>query len=136
MRKGDRLTPAQLRRGLDDLESLWRGFYVHAVNEELLTQAAESARTHSLRAYDAVHLAGALSFATGEKLEFACWDKELRGAAHARGFTLLPQQLQGPTRRFRALLWGAVRLVVCLEHPANLACARKCDQNETNAHRN
>jgi predicted nucleic acid-binding protein len=93
MRKGGRLTPAQLHRGLADLESLWRGLYVHAVNEELLGQAAESARTHSLRAYDSVHLAGALSFAAGEKLEFACWDKELREAAHDCGFTLLPQQL-------------------------------------------
>ncbi len=93
MRKGGRLTPAQLRRGLDDLESLWRGLYVHAVNEDLLARAAESARTHSLRAYDAVHLAGALSFAAGEKLGFACWDKELREAAHDRGFTLVPQQL-------------------------------------------
>jgi len=93
MRKGNRLSPAQLRRGLDDLESLWRGLYVHAVNEKLLVQAAESARTHSLRAYDAVHLAGALSFAAGEKLEFACWDKELREAAQDSGFTLVPQQL-------------------------------------------
>jgi uncharacterized protein len=93
MRKGGRLTPAQLRRGLDDLESLWRGLYVHAVNEALLAQAAESARTHSLRAYDAVHLAGALSFAAGEKLEFACWDKELRRAAHDGGLPLAPQQL-------------------------------------------
>lgn len=93
MRKGGRLTQAQLRRGLDDLESLWRGLYIHAVNDELLAQAAENARTHSLRAYDAVHLTGALSFATGEKLEFACWDKELREAAQARGCTLLPEQL-------------------------------------------
>jgi hypothetical protein len=40
-------------------------------------------RPHALSAYDAVHLAGALSFAAGEELEFACWDKELRGAAKA-----------------------------------------------------
>lgn len=93
MRKGGRLTPAQLRRGLNDLENLWRGLYVHAVSETLLAQAAKSARTHSLRAYDAVHLAGALSFAAGEKLEFACWDKELRKAAHGHGFALIPQQL-------------------------------------------
>jgi predicted nucleic acid-binding protein len=93
MHKGGRLTPAQLRRGLDDLESLWRGLYIHAVSEELLTQAAESARTHSLRAYDAVHLAGALSYAAGEKLEFACWDKELRDAAHRHRITLVPEQL-------------------------------------------
>lgn len=93
MRKGKRLTPAQLRRGLEDLENLWRGIYVHAVGDTLLTQAAESARVHSLRAYDAVHLAGALSFAVGEDLEFACWDKELREAANQHGFSLIPSRL-------------------------------------------
>lgn len=93
MRKGGRLTPAQLRRGLEDLENLWRGIYVHAVGDNLLTQAAESARVHSLRAYDAVHLAGALSFAAGEELGFACWDKELREAAVKHSFALIPLQL-------------------------------------------
>jgi uncharacterized protein len=93
MRKGGRLTPAQLRKGFKDLESLWRSLYVHATTEALLAQAAESARAHSLRAYDAVHLAGALSFAAGEEVEFACWDKELRRAAHEHGFALVPQQL-------------------------------------------
>lgn len=93
MRKGRRLTPAAFRRGLDDLENLWGGIYVHAVNEVLLTQAAEAARAHALRAYDAVHLAGALSFAAGEALEFACWDKELRDAASKHGFALFPQEL-------------------------------------------
>lgn len=93
MRKGERLTAPQLRRALDDLEQLWHGVDVHAISETLLTRAAESARAHSLRAYDAVHLAGALSFAVGEELEFACWDKELRAAAQARGFELIPEQL-------------------------------------------
>lgn len=93
MRKGERLTPAQLRRGLDDLEALWRGIYVHSVSDAVLSQAADSARTHSLRAYDSVHLAGALSFAAGEELEFACWDMELREAAAKHGFSLIPQQL-------------------------------------------
>lgn len=93
MRKGGRLTTAQLRRALDELESLWRGVDVHAVSDALLARAAESARAHSLRAYDAVHLAGALSFAAGEELEFACWDKELRDAAGGHGFALIPQRL-------------------------------------------
>lgn len=91
MRKGGRLTSAQLRQRIVALEKLWRGIYVHGVTDTLLTQAAESSRTHSLRAYDAVHLAGALSFAAGEKLEFACWDKELREAADKHGFVLIPQ---------------------------------------------
>jgi len=93
MRKGGRLTPTQLRRAIDDLDSLWRGVDSHAVDAGLLAKAAESARAHSLRAYDSVHLAGALSFAAGEELEFACWDKELRDAAKKHGFALIPQRL-------------------------------------------
>lgn len=93
MRKGQRLTPTRFDRALDDLERIWRGLFSHAVNGALLAMAAESARTHSLRAYDAVHLSGALSFATGEELDFACWDKELREAAQRHGFALIPEHL-------------------------------------------
>lgn len=93
MRKGKRLTPTQLNRALDDLENIWRGIFSHAVDDALLAKAAESARTHALRAYDAVHLSGALSFATGEELDFACWDKELREAAQKHGFALIPEHL-------------------------------------------
>lgn len=94
MRKGDRLNAGQVRRGLADLESLWRSLFVHSVTDSLLARAAESARSHSLRAYDAVHLAGALSFTAGEKVEFACWDKELRAAAQAHGLPLIPDDLE------------------------------------------
>lgn len=93
MRKGKRLTSAQLNRALDDLESIWRGIFSHAVDDALLAKAAESARTHSLRAYDAVHLGGALSFAGGEELDFACWDRELREAAEKHGLPLIPEHL-------------------------------------------
>lgn len=93
MRKGRRLTPTQLKRALEDLENIWRGIFSHAVNDALLAKAAESARAHSLRAYDAVHLGGALSFATGEKLDFACWDRELREAAQKHDFALVPEHL-------------------------------------------
>jgi uncharacterized protein len=93
MRKGRRLTPTQLNQALEALESIWRGIHSHAVNDALLVKASESARTHSLRAYDAVHLSGALSFATGEELDFACWDRELRDAAKEHGFALIPEHL-------------------------------------------
>jgi predicted nucleic acid-binding protein len=93
MRKGGRLTPTQLNRAHKDLENVWRGIFSHAVNDALLARASESARTHSLRAYDAVHLAGALSFATGETLDFACWDEELRQAAKKHSFALIPKHL-------------------------------------------
>lgn len=93
MRKGHRLTPTQLNRALEDLESIWRGIFSHALNDAILASAAEHARIHSLCAYDAVHLSGALSFATGEKLDFACWDKELREAAQKHGFALTPAHI-------------------------------------------
>jgi predicted nucleic acid-binding protein len=93
MRKGRRLTPIQLNQALDDLEAIWRGIFSHNVNDALLAKAAESAGAHSLRAYDAVHLSGALSFATGEQLDFACWDRELREAAQKHGFALIPEHL-------------------------------------------
>ncbi|MBS1843434.1 MAG: type II toxin-antitoxin system VapC family toxin [Actinobacteria bacterium] len=93
MRKGRRLTPAQLDQALEDLEILWRGLHSHAVNEALLMRAAETARAHALRSYDAVHLGGALAFAAGEQLDFACWDKELRAAAAKHGLALIPPRL-------------------------------------------
>lgn len=93
MRKGRRLTPTQLKRAFEDLDQIWRGIFTHGVTDALLAKAAESARTHALRAYDAMHLAGALSFADGEELDLACWDKELRGAAQKHGFALIPASL-------------------------------------------
>jgi predicted nucleic acid-binding protein len=93
MRKGRRLTAAQLKRAIDDLENIWRGVFSHAVNDALLAKAAQTARAHSLRAYDAVHLSGALAFAASEQLDFACWDRELREAAGKHGFALIPERL-------------------------------------------
>lgn len=93
MRKGRRLTPTQLNRAFEDLDNIWSGIFSHAVTDALLASAAESARTHALRAYDAVHLAGALSFATGEELDFACWDIELREAARKQALALIPEHL-------------------------------------------
>ena len=93
MRKGGRLSTSQLSGRLRELDRLWEALYAHAVNDALLKQAAKSARSHALRAYDAVHLAGALAFAEGEDLTFACWDRELREAAAGHGFALVPEQL-------------------------------------------
>jgi uncharacterized protein len=95
MHKGQRISSTQLRSRLAELERLLQTAYVHATNDALLVKAAECARTHALRAYDAVHLAGALSFKEGEDLEFACWDRELRNAAGKHGFALIPEELPG-----------------------------------------
>jgi hypothetical protein len=93
MRKGDRITAAQLRTKLSELDRLWQALYVHAVDDTVIEMAAQSARDHALRAYDAVHLAGALAFAEGEEIAFACWDHELREAAGKHAFALVPERL-------------------------------------------
>jgi uncharacterized protein len=90
MRRGNRLSAAQLRAALEALDALWATLYVHAVTDEVVQAGARAARDHALRAYDALHLAAAQVFAEGEKIVFACWDGELSEAAGKHGFALLP----------------------------------------------
>jgi uncharacterized protein len=92
MRKGKRLSPAKLRAALDELDAIWLTLDVHEMTDGLIQGAAKAARDHALRANDAVHLAGALSFAEGEQIAFACWDQELGAAADKHGFALVPEQ--------------------------------------------
>lgn len=92
MRKGKRLSPAELRAALDELERIWAALDVLEVTDTLIQVAAKTARDHALRAYDAVHLAGALAFAESEEIAFVCWDHELNEAADKEGFALIPEQ--------------------------------------------
>lgn len=85
MQKGKRLSPAELRAALDELDAIWAALDVLDMTEALVQAAAKTARDHALRAYDAVHLAGALAFAEGEEIAFACWDNELSEAADKHG---------------------------------------------------
>jgi uncharacterized protein len=93
MRKGNRLSPAQLQRALEGLDAIWQALYVHSVTDAVIQAGAQAAVDHALRAYDALHLAGALIFAEGEKVAFACWDRELSEAAGKHGFALIPERL-------------------------------------------
>jgi predicted nucleic acid-binding protein len=92
MRKGNRLSPAELRAALDELDTIWAALDVLDVTGALIQAAAKTTRDHALRAYDAVHLAGALAFAKGEEVAFMCWDQELSEAANKEGFALIPEQ--------------------------------------------
>lgn len=91
MQKGKRLSPAELRAALDELDAIWAALDVLDVTEALVQAAAKTARDHALRAYDAIHLAGALAFAEGEEIAFACWDNELSEAADKHGLALIPE---------------------------------------------
>jgi uncharacterized protein len=67
-------------------------FAAVAVNSTLLDAAAQLAAVHSLRAYDAVQLASARAAAAADPScrTFAAFDAQLRAAAAAEGFGLLP----------------------------------------------
>ena len=77
---------------MDELDAIWPTLDVHEVTGTLIQAAAKTTRDHALRAYDAVHLAGALAFAEGEEIAFACRDHELSDAAKKHGFALIPEQ--------------------------------------------
>lgn len=54
---------------------------------ELVALAADLTERHSLRAYDAVHLASVLELRDPDVV-IATWDEDLRAAAQGEGFTI------------------------------------------------
>jgi predicted nucleic acid-binding protein len=93
MRKGGRLSTTRRRSALRDLDELWDELDVSSVTNRLIEAASQAANHYALRAYDSLHLATALSVAEVERIAFACWDRELREAARARGLPLIPSQI-------------------------------------------
>jgi hypothetical protein len=67
-------------------------FTIVSLTEPVLTQAAQEAARHALRAYDAVQLASALAVREIDPrcTHFACFDADPRRAASRAGFVLLP----------------------------------------------
>ena len=71
-------------------EHHWQNLVVVEVNRAMTVRAAGLARSHGLRAYDAVHLASAQELLeTAADLVFACFDEKLNRAAMAQGMRLL-----------------------------------------------
>lgn len=67
-------------------------FAVVALPDAVLSDAAQLAATRALRAYDAVQLATARAARTADSScsSLVCFDSELRDAAAADGFHLIP----------------------------------------------
>jgi predicted nucleic acid-binding protein len=68
---------------------IWPNFQWIRVNEELMQQAGELIFKHSLRGFDAVHLASALLLKQeGGEIDsfFSCFDHRLNRAARKEGF--------------------------------------------------
>jgi predicted nucleic acid-binding protein len=93
MRKGGRLSAGRYRSALEDLDDLWGELDIHSVTDRLIEKASRAAADHALRAYDSLHLATIVTFAKVEHVAVACWDRELRQAAGAYGFALVPERL-------------------------------------------
>lgn len=85
------LATAEYRRAVRSLDADWVHYQRVRVTDQLIHEAAETAESFRLRAYDAVHLASALTIAA--RLEtpvvFACWDAGLEEAARRAGLRLL-----------------------------------------------
>jgi predicted nucleic acid-binding protein len=71
------------------------------VTESLVERAEGLAWEHSLRGYDAVHLASALTWqeSVGEQIVLATFDQHLWQAATRAGLKAWPDQLPGATKR-------------------------------------
>jgi predicted nucleic acid-binding protein len=66
------------------LEDLYAQLRTVAIDEHLARHAGDLAAQHSLRGYDAVHLACALQL-HGDQILLATWDYALSTAARATG---------------------------------------------------
>jgi uncharacterized protein len=93
------LRPEEAELLVADFEADYHGaqdyrqrFVPVVVDVVVLEAAARLARRHVLRSLDAIQLASAVLAAEAEPdiTEFAVWDKRLREAAAAEGFTLIP----------------------------------------------
>jgi predicted nucleic acid-binding protein len=86
------LTAQVASEALDKFRQEWSGFHRIPINEELVSRADSLACQHSLRGYDAVHLAAALIWqeALMMPVTLATYDQELADAAKKSGLSVLP----------------------------------------------
>ena len=80
----DRISRAQLRGFVRQLDELLDQLDFVEIDEELVRNAADLSESHSLRAYDAVHLAAALT-AASDDLVVVAGDRALISAASVAG---------------------------------------------------
>ena len=88
-RAGD-FSAGEHRRVVGELDADWERYVRLEVTSELIREAAALADRHHLRAYDAIHLASAVTARRqlGGDLVFACWDDGLNTVASREGFEL------------------------------------------------
>lgn len=82
------------RAAVKDLESACSAMRLVGVDWELALRAGEIAERYSLRGYDAVHLATAIS-AEDSELVLVTWDQDLARAAVSAGRAVIPTADRG-----------------------------------------
>jgi len=92
--RAGRLDRRGLRRAIADLEAATSSMALVGVDEALAREAGRLAEEHSLRGYDAVQLATALS-GEDDELLIVTWDRDLAVAALRCGCIVTPAQAQG-----------------------------------------
>jgi uncharacterized protein len=83
-----RIGEAELRRGLADFSSIERHLDHIEIDRDLVLDAGILSQRHGLRAYDAVHLAGALAVESAEVV-FIAGDLRLVEAAREVGLSAM-----------------------------------------------
>ncbi len=85
------LAATEYRRAVRSLDADWVHYQRVRVTDQLIHKAAETAESFELRAYDAVHLASALTIAARLETQvvFACGDAGLEDAARRAGLQVL-----------------------------------------------
>lgn len=87
-----RLHAKEHRQVLEDFDRDWGCYFILEVTEGLVRRAGVLAESHALRAYDALHLASALTLLDRAQtaITFLCFDQELEAAARGEGLTTPP----------------------------------------------
>lgn len=86
-----RIAAGLRHRIVQALERVWEGVSEVTLDRPLLRDAGDLAERMQLRGYDAVHLAALQELGSPDAVTFACWDSELRRAAHALGYAVVPR---------------------------------------------
>jgi uncharacterized protein len=73
----------------------WPNFLAIKVSEAVINSVDMLADLYSIRGFDLLHLASAVTLSTkiNSEIVVGCWDKRLWQAYHDEGFTLLPGEL-------------------------------------------
>lgn len=89
------LSEAEAEAAREAFRADWPDYVRVRVTEELVNRAGELAWQHSLREYDALHLAAAALWREklGCPVTFATFDQRLWDAEQAEGFAMLPSDL-------------------------------------------